>query len=276
MPWATAVTASAPQTHHAVRLRTAARGLRATRPTSLLGTSIVFYLLDWANAAGKATALTVGCVVAIAASIAGDTSQDLKTGFLLGATPRRQQLGEIVGVLTSATFVCLTIILLDASYGFGTTELPAPQATLMKLVIEGVLEASLPWTLVAIGVGIAIAAELCRIPSLPFAVGVYLPVATMVPVFLGGLLRWAAERGELPQEVLEGRRERGVLLGSGLVGGTGLFGVVLAGIAFVTGSAPAGIGLAWAGAATPFIGLAVLAALAWWFWRIVRGAPEPR
>ncbi|REJ85855.1 MAG: oligopeptide transporter, OPT family [Acidobacteria bacterium] len=241
---------------------------------ALLGTSVIFYLMDWTSDSGKATALTVGCVVAIAASIAGDTSQDLKTGFLLGATPRRQQLGEIVGVLTSATFVCLTIILLDASYGFGTTELPAPQATLMKLVIEGVLEASLPWTLVAIGVGIAIVAELFRIPSLPFAVGVYLPVATMVPVFLGGLLRWSSERSARSEPEAEGRRERGVLLGSGLVGGTGLFGVVLAGIAFFSGSAPQGFGTGWAGPAAPLVGLATLAALAWWFRSVVLREPS--
>ena len=118
---------------------------------SLLGTSSVFLVMGWTDSFGKAAALTVGCVVAIAASIAGDTSQDLKTGFLLGATPRRQQLGELLGVLTSATFVCLTVLLLDKAYGFGSEELPAPQATLMKLVIEGVLEAKLPWVLVCVG-----------------------------------------------------------------------------------------------------------------------------
>ncbi|MFQ5824546.1 MAG: OPT family oligopeptide transporter, partial [bacterium] len=148
---------------------------------SLLGTSSIFLLMGWTDDIGKAAALTVGCVVAIAASIAGDTSQDLKTGFLLGATPRRQQIGELAGVLTSATFVCLAVLLLDSAYGFGTKELPAPQATLMKLVIEGVLQNALPWILVAMGIVIALAAELFRIPSLPFAVGVYLPVTTMVP-----------------------------------------------------------------------------------------------
>ncbi|MGB3562634.1 MAG: oligopeptide transporter, OPT family, partial [Thermoanaerobaculia bacterium] len=161
---------------------------------TLLATSGIFLLLGWTDDVGKAGALTIGSVVAIAASIAGDTSQDLKTGFLLGATPSRQQTGELIGVLTSAVFVCLAVILLDQTYGFGTEEIPAPQATLMMLVIEGVLQSSLPWGLVGIGVGIALVAELFRIPSLPFAVGVYLPVSTMVPVFFGGLLRWAAER----------------------------------------------------------------------------------
>jgi putative OPT family oligopeptide transporter len=96
---------------------------------ALLGTSMIFLALGWTDMIGKATALTVGCVVAIAASISGDTSQDLKTGFLLGATPRRQQIGELVGVLTSATFVCLSVLLLAETFGFGTEELPAPQAT---------------------------------------------------------------------------------------------------------------------------------------------------
>ncbi|UCG17783.1 MAG: oligopeptide transporter, OPT family [Phycisphaerales bacterium] len=197
---------------------------------SLLGTSLVFVLLGWTDESGMATALAVGCVIAIAASIAGDTSQDLKTGYLLGATPRRQQIGELIGVLTSATFVCLTILLLDRAYGFGSAELPAPQATLMKVVIEGVLQAKLPWALVGIGAAIAIVAEIARIPSLPFAVGVYLPVTTMVPVFLGGGLRFVLERRAGSDERKAARRERGVLLGSGLVGGEGLMGVVVAGV----------------------------------------------
>jgi len=199
---------------------------------SLLGTSSVFLVMGWTDSAGKAAALTVGCVVAIAASIAGDTSQDLKTGFLLGATPRRQQLGELLGVLTSATFICLTVLLLDKAYGFGSPELPAPQATLMKLVIEGVLDAKLPWILVGIGVGIAVVAELLRLPSLPLAVGVYLPVSTMATVFAGGLLRWVMDRRAATREARLRRREQGVLFGSGLVGGEGVLGVLVAGVVF--------------------------------------------
>ncbi len=122
---------------------------------TLLGSATLFLALGWTGDLGKVAALTVGCVVAIGVSIAGDTSQDLKTGFLLGATPRRQQIGELLGVASSATFVCLAVRLLHRSYGFGTAELPAPQATLMKVVIEGVLQQSLPWRLVLIGVGLA-------------------------------------------------------------------------------------------------------------------------
>ena len=214
---------------------------------ALLGTAGVFLVMGWTDMNGKAAALTVGCVVAIAASIAGDTSQDLKTGFLLGATPRRQQIGELVGVLTSATFVCLSVLLLAKAFGFGSQELPAPQATLMKLVIDGVLEQNLPWALVGIGAGIAIVAELFRIPSLPFAVGVYLPVSTMTPIFFGGMLKlWLEKRARSEEEATE-RRDRGVLLGSGFVGGEGLLGVAIAAVAFVQGTRPAGFGLDWLG-----------------------------
>jgi len=214
---------------------------------SLLGTAGVFLVMGWTDLAGKAGALTVGTVVAIAASIAGDTSQDLKTGFLLGATPRRQQTGELVGVLTSAVFVCLSVLLLAETFGFGGTELPAPQATLMKLVIEGVLDQQLPWGFVAIGVGLALVCELARIPSLPFAVGVYLPVSTMTPLFLGGLLRgWFERRAASPEQAAD-RRERGILLGSGFVGGEGLLGVGIAGVAFVQSRKPDGVGTDWLG-----------------------------
>ena len=229
---------------------------------TLIGTSSVFLLLGWTDASGKAAALTVGCVVCIAASIAGDTSQDLKTGYLVGATPRRQQLGELIGVLSSAVFVCLAVLLLDRAYGFGTEELPAPQATLMKLVIEGVLDRSLPWALVGIGAGIAVAAEIAKIPSLPFAVGVYLPVSTMMPVLFGGGLRWFLARRAQSDEARDERRESGILFGSGLVGGEGLIGVAIAGVAFTQGAAPSGIGYAWAGAFAPALAVIAFAGLA--------------
>jgi len=214
---------------------------------ALLGTAGVFLVMGWTDINGKAAALTVGCVVAIAASIAGDTSQDLKTGYLLGATPRYQQMGELIGVLTSATFVCLSVLLLAETFGFGSAELPAPQATLMKLVIDGVLEQNLPWGLVAIGAGIAITAELFRIPSLPFAVGVYLPVSTMTPIFFGGMLKMWLERSAKDEQQATERRDKGVLLGSGFVGGEGLLGVGIAAMAFIQGARPAGIGLDWLG-----------------------------
>jgi putative OPT family oligopeptide transporter len=244
---------------------------------TLLGTASVFLLLGWTDDAGKVAALTVGAVVAIAASIAGDTSQDLKTGMLLGATPRRQQTGELLGVLTSAAFVALTVLLLAGAYGFGGQELPAPQATLMKLVIDGVLAQNLPWALVAIGAGIAILAELARVPSLPFAVGVYLPVSTMLPVFLGGLLRMIMLRRVDDQQQTLARRDRGILFGSGLVGGEGLIGVVIAGAAGYAvsrGQQPWSVGYQWAGAAAPWLAAALFVALIWYFAHLVKG-PKP-
>jgi putative OPT family oligopeptide transporter len=230
---------------------------------ALLGTSIIFLMVGWTDDIGKATALTVGCVVAIAASIAGDTSQDLKTGFLLGATPRNQQIGELAGVITSAAFVCLSVILLDKAYGFGTEELPAPQATLMKVVIEGVLDNALPWILVAIGIGIALLCEMIKVNSLAFAVGVYLPLSTFTPLFLGGILRYIMEKRAKTTEEKNSRRERGVLLGSGLVGGEGLMGVAIAAVAFYQGSAPSGFGTAWAGNWAPITALLTFAGLVW-------------
>jgi len=232
---------------------------------TLIGTSSVFLLMGWTDATGKAAAITVGCVVAIAASIAGDTSQDLKTGFLLGATPKRQQVGELIGVLTSAVFVALAVIALAKAYGFGTRELPAPQATLMKLVIEGVLDKELPWLLVGIGVGIALLSELFKIPSLPFAVGVYLPVATMMTVFFGGMLRFVLEKQSPSAEDASRRRERGILFGSGLVGGEGLLGVGIAAVALLKGRAPAGFGTDWAGPLAPMVGVLTMLALLWYF-----------
>jgi len=196
---------------------------------TLLGTSLIFYFMGWTDLAGKATALMVGTAVCIAASIAGDMSQDLKTGYVLGQTPRLQQIGEMIGVLTSAGVVALVVLLLHRSVegGLGGPELPAPQAMLMKVVIDGVLDQNLPWTLVAIGAGIGIAAALVRVPVLAFAVGVYLPLETMAAVFVGGVVRWALTR-KRPTEDAERRREEGVLFGAGLVGGGGLTGVLLA------------------------------------------------
>ena len=241
---------------------------------ALLGTASIFLMFGWTDTMGKAAALTVGCVVAIAASISGDTSQDLKTGFLLGATPRRQQTAELIGVLTSAVFVCLTVLALGKGFGFGSTELPAPQATLMKLVIDGVLDQNLPWALVVIGAGIAIACELVKIPSLPFAVGVYLPVSTMTPIFVGGLIRLWMERKARDETQAGNRRERGILLGSGFVGGEGLLGVGIALVAVAKSARPDGIGTDWLGSevVAMLVGAAAFTVFITWFFRMVRGS----
>lgn len=236
---------------------------------TLLGTSLIFYFLGWTDLAGKATALMVGTGVAIAASIAGDTSQDLKTGFILGATPMRQQIGELIGVITSAGFVCLTIIILDKSFGLGSAELPAPQGVLMHLVINGVIDQNLPWTLIFIGVGIALVVALFRLPVLAFAVGVYLPLSTMAPVFLGGLLRYILTRQQ-PEEIAERRRERGILFASGLVGGEGLLGVGLAAWVAMKGGTPIqGFGLHYSPFVSELLAFLGIAAILWVMTRVV-------
>jgi putative OPT family oligopeptide transporter len=237
---------------------------------TLLGTSLVFYFLGWTDLTGKATALMVGTAVCIAASIAGDTSQDLKTGYVLGATPRKQQIGELVGVVTSAGVVCLVVMLLHRSVegGLGGSELPAPQAVLMKLVIDGVLDQNLPWGLILIGVALAGIAALVRVPVLAFAVGVYLPLSTMAAVFLGGVLRWFLTRGE-SGERRDTRRERGVLFGSGLVGGGGLTGVVLAlWVGLSGGKAIRGVPLGLPEWGAQAMALATILALLWMMARV--------
>jgi putative OPT family oligopeptide transporter len=172
----------------------------------------------------------------VAASIAGDTSQDLKTGFLLGATPRRQQIGEVIGVVVTAFFVAASVFLLANQYEIGGSELAAPQATMMKLVVDGIIDQSIPWSLVLVGVGITIVVHFLKLPTLAFAVGVYLPLATMFPVFIGGLIRRIVERKSGGDKaLLQKRREGGILFGSGLVGGEGLMGVGIAAYAFFAG-----------------------------------------
>jgi putative OPT family oligopeptide transporter len=213
---------------------------------TLLGTSFVFAIAGWTDAMGMATALTCGTVVAVAASISGDISQDLKTGYLIGATPWRQQSSEIVGAIASAFFIAAAVWFLGEAFGFGSQELPAPQAALMKTVIEGVMRANLPWELVFVGAAIAVIAQIIGLRPLPFAVGTYLPLSTLTPLFLGGLIRLIVEwRAAKKHEMhLVERRDQGILLGSGLIAGEGLMGVAIALYAFFYGR-PRGLGFHW-------------------------------
>ena len=174
--------------------------------------------------------LAVGAVVCIAAAIAGDTSQDLKTGFLVGATPQKQQIGEFIGVATSALVMGFVLNLLDQAYGIGSAQLNAPQAQIMTLVIDGVLEASLPWNFIFIGGAIALIVELLGLPSLALAVGLYLPLSMTTPIMVGGAIRGLLEmRYEEDVDELRRRRQRGVLYSSGLIAGAALVGVIAAG-----------------------------------------------
>ncbi len=233
---------------------------------TLLGTSAVFYLLGWTDAVSKAAVLTIGTVVAVSASISGDTSQDLKTGFLLGATPSRQQTGELIGALTSSFFVALAVVTLGKVYGFGGAEIPAPQATLMKTVVDGVLQANLPWSLVLIGVSLAVIAEILSIQSLPFAVGIYLPLSTLTPIFVGGVIRRIviAKRQKKNENAAEKDTDAGVLLGSGMIAGEGIMGVSIAGYAFLTGTKPAGLPFSFEGLTGQFVSLAAFVGMCYY------------
>ena len=212
---------------------------------TLLFTALIFV----ATGAGggldpRVAILSVGAVVCIAAAIAGDASQDLKTGFLLGATPRRQQVAEIVGVLVPATIMGLILLMLHGGIGIGSEDLPAPQATLMALVIDGVVGGDLPWNLVLAGAMVALVVEMLGIPSLPLAVGMYLPLSLQTAIMTGGLVRMAVERRHArgPIEVLREKRENGVLFASGLIAGAALVGVLIAGLVFAEVQRVAGLG----------------------------------
>jgi putative OPT family oligopeptide transporter len=203
-----------------------------SQPTSgialvtLLGTAAAFAALGWTDLGARAAVLTVGTIVAIAASKAGDISQDLKTGYLVGATPARQQFGQLIGASFACWAVAATVMLLGTAYTFGSKEIPAPQATLMKTIIEGVLSGALPWGLVLSGGGLAIGAMLCGVSGLAFAIGVYLPLATMAPLYVGGCVRALSERRRTARAKNES--DPGILAASGLVAGEGLAGVLVA------------------------------------------------
>jgi putative OPT family oligopeptide transporter len=218
----------------------------SSQPTSgitlvtLLGVASVFAASGWIDESARAAVLTVGTIVAVAASKAGDISQDLKTGYLVGATPARQQLGQLIGASFACWAVAATVILLGTAYTFGSSEVPAPQATLMKTIIEGVLAGELPWGLVLSGIGLAVMALLCGVSPLAFAIGVYLPLSTMATIYLGGCVRALSDRSARRGEKSKGPQDAadaGILAASGLVAGEGLAGVVLAGLV-VGGAVP--------------------------------------
>ncbi len=177
---------------------------------------------------GMKSAIAIGSIICIVAAIAGDTSQDLKTGYLLGATPKKQQIGEIIGVIAAALAIGGTLYLLDSAWGFGSDEIAAPQATLMKMIVEGVMGGNLPWALVFTGVFIAVVAEVVGIPVLPFAIGVYLPVQLNACIMVGGLIRLALNHLKRKEEEKNAIINDGILFCSGMIAGEGLVGILLA------------------------------------------------
>lgn len=201
---------------------------------TLLIASIILKAIGSVGQSGMLAAISIGSVICISAAIAGDTSQDLKTGFILGATPKKQQYGELIGVLAAAITIGLVLYLLNAAWGYGSAELPAPQATLMKMVVEGVMNGNLPWTLVIAGAFAGIAVEVIGIPVLPVAVGLYLPIHLSAPIMVGGLIRLYLEKRKTNKEAAKKAAiDRGILYTSGMIAGEGLVGILLAVFAIV-------------------------------------------
>ncbi|GAO05472.1 OPT family oligopeptide transporter [Anaeromyxobacter sp. PSR-1] len=208
---------------------------------TLMATAMVFVSVGWTGAAYEPMALVVGGMVCIAAANGGATSQDLKTGYLVGATPRAQQLALFVGAIASATVIGVTVKVLDTptarmisegitDHAIGSSYFPAPQATLMATLIKGLLSLNLDWHFVLVGAFVAITMELCGVKSLSFAVGLYLPLSTTLPIFVGGALKGVADfvsrrKGGAGEE---GELGSGSLFATGLVAGGALFGVIVA------------------------------------------------
>lgn len=194
---------------------------------TLLVTTVILKSTGDGGAHGMMGAIAIGSIICIVAAIAGDTSQDLKTGYILGATPKKQQIGEIIGVVVAALTIGVVLVLLNSAYGFGTTELAAPQASLMKLIVEGVMSGNLPWALIFIGVFIAVVIEVLGLTALPVAIGLYLPLELTATIMIGGLLRWFVDRKKSADEKTS-EASGGLLFCSGLIAGEGLVGVLLA------------------------------------------------
>ena len=195
---------------------------------TLLIATLILKVTGMDGIEGMCSAIAIGSIICIISAIAGDASQDLKTGYILGATPKKQQIGEIIGSVAAALAIGGTLYLLDSAWGFGSDQLGAPQATLMKLIIEGVMGGDLPWGLVFIGVFIAIVVEIIGIPVLPFAIGVYLPVQLNACIMVGGVIRILMEKMNKKEEEKQEIINDGVLFSSGMIAGEGLVGILLA------------------------------------------------
>lgn len=197
---------------------------------TLLLTSMILKAAGNSGIEGMTASIAIGSIICIIAAIAGDTSQDLKTGYIIGATPYKQQTGEFIGTVAASIAIGGVLYLLNAAWGYGSAQLPAPQAMLMKMVVEGVMGGNLPWALVFVGVFLAVVAEILAIPVLPFAVGLYLPIHLSTPIMAGGLLRWYFEKKKKVEKEEDRNTmvETGILYSSGMIAGEGLIGILLA------------------------------------------------
>jgi len=196
--------------------------------STLLISTLILKFTGADGAEGMSAAIAIGSIICIVAAISGDTSQDLKTGYILGSTPKKQQIAEIIGVVASALAIGVTLYLLDNAWGFGSKELAAPQATLMKMIVEGVMNAELPWNLVFIGAFIAILVEIIGIPVLPFAIGVYLPIHINACILVGGIIRFFVDKAKGDENKKKAMTNDGILFCSGMIAGEGLVGILMA------------------------------------------------
>ena len=214
--------------------------------------------------AGMTGAIAIGSIICVIAAIAGDTSQDLKTGFIVGATPAKQQVGELIGVVASGVAIAGVMSLLNKAWGFGSAEIPAPQATLMKMIVEGIMDAKLPWVLVFMGVFLALALEVLRVPVMPFAIGLYLPIYLSCGIMVGGVVRLFLDKKKEAEAKKKEMISNGTLYCAGMIAGEGLVGILMAVLAIIKvgdNSIAAIIGGLFnlSGAAGNIVGLIVLA-----------------
>ena len=195
---------------------------------TLLFATVILKATGSTGITGMVGAISIGGIICIVAAIAGDTSQDLKTGFIVGATPKKQQLGEIIGVVASAAAIGFVLYLLNEAWGYGTEKIPAAQATMMKMLVEGIMNGELPWALIFIGVFIAIVVEILHMPVMPFAVGMYLPFSLSAGIMAGGVVRILVEKRKGTEKEKKARTDRGLLFTSGMIAGEGIVGILLA------------------------------------------------
>ena len=183
--------------------------------------------------AGMTGAIAIGSIICVIAAIAGDTSQDLKTGFIVGATPAKQQVGELIGVVASGFAIAGVMSLLNKAWGFSSAEIPAPQATLMKMIVEGIMDAKLPWVLVFMGVFLALALEVLRVPVMPFAIGLYLPIYLSCGIMVGGVVRLFLDKKKEAEAKKKEMISNGTLYCAGMIAGEGLVGILMAVLAII-------------------------------------------
>lgn len=238
---------------------------------TLIASSLILIAFKYTGSEGMITALVVGAFVCIAMCLAGDISQDLKTGFLVGSTPRALQIGQIIGVIASAIFVAWTVMYLQQNIGIGVPIKPdvkplvAPQATMMSMVIEGIFKGSLPWNLVLIGGFISIIVELLKVPALPFAVGLYLPLELSTPIMVGGIINWIISK-KYKGETLKTKIEKGVLIASGLIAGDALMGLLVVGLE----AKEIHWGIKWFGAENPWMTVIAFAIMSIFLWKYIK------